>query len=215
MAIHKNVLLVEGQDEVRTIPELMEINGVAWGTRKNPAVWLKDCEGCDNIIDADAIGVELKADGIEALGILLDADEYREDRWKAIRNACRKSGISIMPDELPTDGLIIEIDNEIRFGIWVMPDNKLPGMLETFLGYLLSDDTSSLWEFAKSTIDTAKEKGAPFTEAHYDKAQIYSWLAWQKPPGLQLHIAIKERILDPKHPEAQNFINWFRQLYQL
>jgi hypothetical protein len=215
MAIHKNVLLVEGQDEVRTIPYLMGLNGIDWLEDNKPIVQLRDCKGCDNIINADAIGVELKADGIEALGILLDADEYPRDRWIAIRNACRKTGISSMPDEIPTDGLIVQTDNEIRLGIWIMPDNKLPGMLETFLGYLLSDDTSSLWEFAKSTIDTAKEKGAPFTEAHYDKAQIYSWLAWQKPPGLQLHIAIKERILDPKHPEAQNFINWFRQLYQL
>ena len=27
--------------------------------------------------------------------------------------------------------------------------------------------------------------------------------------------AIKERILDPQHPEAQMFVNWFRKLYQL
>jgi hypothetical protein len=215
MAIHKNVLLVEGQDEVRSIPYLMGLNGIEWSKDNKPIVQLRDCKGCDNIINADAIGVELKADGIEALGILLDADEHPRDRWIAIRNACRKSGISMMPDELPIDGLVVQTDNEIRVGIWIMPDNKLPGMLETFLGYLLPDDTSPLWELAKSTIDIAKERGAPFTEAHHDKAQIYSWLAWQKPPGLQLHIAIKERILDPKHPEAQKFVNWFRQLYQL
>lgn len=50
MAIHKNVLLVEGQDELRTIPELIEINGISWGTRKNPVVLLRDCEGCENFI---------------------------------------------------------------------------------------------------------------------------------------------------------------------
>ena len=96
-----------------------------------------------------------------------------------------------------------------------MPDNKLPGMLETFLGYLLPTDNSLLWEFAESTINSAKAIGAPFTEYHREKARIYSWLAWQKPPGRQLHQAIKERILDPQHPEAQMFVNWFRKLYQL
>jgi hypothetical protein len=216
MAIHKNVLLVEGQDELRTIPELIEINGINWGTRKNPVVLLRDCEGCENIINKDVIAVELKADGIEALGILLDADEYPLDRWIAIRNACRNSkAISNLPDELPEAGLIIEADNGVRVGIWIMPDNKLPGMLETFLGYLLPTDNSTLWEFAESTINSAKEQGAPFTEYHREKARIYSWLAWQKPPGRQLHQAIKERILDPQHPEAQQFIRWFRQLYQL
>ncbi len=216
MAIYKNVLVVEGQDEKRTIPELIELNGIDWGSGKNTIVHIKDYEGYENIIKPGSISTELKADGIEALGILLDADENPIDRWIAIRNACRNSrSISNVPEELPEDGLIIEADNGVRVGIWIMPNNKLPGMLETFLGYLLPPDTSSLWEFAGEAINQAKEQGAPFTEYHRDKARIYSWLAWQKPPGRQLHQAIKERILDPQHPEAQQFVSWFRELYQL
>jgi hypothetical protein len=216
MAIHKNVLLVEGQDEKRTIPELIELNGIDWGSGKNTIVHIKDYEGYENIIKPGSISTELKADGIEALGILLDADEYPQDRWVAIRNACRNSkAVSNIPDDLPEKGLIIEAGNGVRVGIWIMPDNKLPGMLETFLGYLLPTDNSLLWEFAESTINSAKEQGAPFTEYHREKARIYSWLAWQKPPGRQLHQAIKERILDSQHPEAQMFVNWFRELYQL
>jgi hypothetical protein len=216
MAIYKNVLLVEGQDEKRTIPELIELNGINWGSGKNTIVHIKDYEGYENILKPGSISTELKADGIEALGILLDADEQPIDRWIAIRNACRNSNaVSKIPEELPEEGLIIEADNGVRVGIWIMPNNKLPGMLETFLGYLLPTDTSSLWEFAGETIDLAKEQGAPFTEYHRDKARIYSWLAWQKPPGRQLHQAIKERILDPQHPEAQKFVSWFRRLYGL
>jgi hypothetical protein len=216
MAIYKNVLLVEGKDDLRTIPYLIGLNGINWGSGKNTIVHVKDCEGWKNIVKPGLISTELKADGIEVLGILLDADEYPDDRWISIRNACRNSGmISEMPDELPEKGLIIKADNNVRVGIWIMPDNKLPGMLETFLGYLLPTDTSPLWELAEETIDKAKVQGALFTEYHRDKAQIYSWLAWQNPPGMQLHLAIKERILDPQHPEAQRFVSWFRQLYQL
>jgi hypothetical protein len=216
MAIYQNVLLVEGQDELRTIPYLIELNGIDWGNGKNTIVHIKDYEGYENIIKPGSISTELKADGIEALGILLDADEFPLDRWIAIRNACRSSkAISHIPDELPETGLIIEADNGVRVGIWIMPDNKLPGMLETFLGYLLPTDTSSLWELSEKTVDQAKEKGAPFKETHREKAKIYNWLAWQEPPGRQLHQAIKERILDPQHPEAQMFVSWFRQLYQL
>jgi hypothetical protein len=140
----KNVLLVEGQDELRTIPELIESNGINWITGKNTVmVHIEDCQGCENIINKDVIAVELKADGVEALGILLDADDHPQDRWIAIRNACRNSGmITNIPDDLPVEGLIIIADNEVRVGIWIMPDNKLPGMLETFLGYLLPTDTS-------------------------------------------------------------------------
>jgi hypothetical protein len=83
------------------------------------------------------------------------------------------------------------------------------------LGYLLPTDTAALWALAAEAIDKARQQGAPFTEFHRDKAQIYSWLAWQEPPGRQLHDAIKQRILDPKHPEAQLFVAWFRKLYEL
>jgi hypothetical protein len=48
-----------------------------------------------------------------------------------------------------------------------------------------------------------------------DKADIYTWLAWQNPPGRQLHQAIMERILAPSHPDAQKFGNWFKTLYGL
>ncbi len=52
-------------------------------------------------------------------------------------------------------------------------------------------------------------------DAHQHKADIHTWLAWQNPPGRQLHQAVMERILDPKHPKAQIFVNWFRDLYDL
>jgi 5S rRNA maturation endonuclease (ribonuclease M5) len=33
--IHSKVLLVEGKQDVRVIPELIEANGVPWGKRKS------------------------------------------------------------------------------------------------------------------------------------------------------------------------------------
>ncbi|WP_411729037.1 DUF3226 domain-containing protein [Pseudanabaena sp. UWO310] len=44
---------------------------------------------------------------------------------------------------------------------------------------------------------------------------MYTWFAWQDPPGRQLHQAVKETVLDPKHPNAQKFVKWFRDLYGL
>ena len=54
-----------------------------------------------------------------------------------------------------------------------------------------------------------------FKDTHIDKANIYTWLAWQNPPGRQIHQAIMERILNPQHPKAQVFITWFKNLYDL
>jgi ABC-type glycerol-3-phosphate transport system substrate-binding protein len=97
-----------------------------------------------------------------------------------------------------------------------MPDNQTQGMLETFLKYLVPDERQSLWEYAQEVTQEAKQKGARFKDPHHlDKANIYTWLAWQNPPGRQLHDAVKQKILNPNHPKAQDFVKWFKALYDL
>jgi 5S rRNA maturation endonuclease (ribonuclease M5) len=40
--IHSKVLLVEGKQDARVIPELIEANGVNWGTKKSPIVHIRE-----------------------------------------------------------------------------------------------------------------------------------------------------------------------------
>ena len=37
------------------IPEVIEANGVDWGTRRNPIVFIRDYDGCQNLVDPDVI----------------------------------------------------------------------------------------------------------------------------------------------------------------
>jgi hypothetical protein len=212
--VHKNVLLVEGKQEVRTIPELMEANGINWGRKKNPVVYIRDYDGYHQLVDADVIATELQASGLSILGITIDADENPRERWQSIRNACLKS-IPDLPEEIPETGLIHIAPNQVKFGIWIMPDNIMRGMLETFLAYMIPDERELVWQFAQQAATEAKSKGAIYMDTHCDKANIYTWLAWQNPPGRQLHQAIIERILNPQHPNAQKFVQWFKDLYNL
>jgi hypothetical protein len=145
---------------------------------------------------------------------MIDADDNPTGRWQSIRSASLKS-IPDMPEVLPEDGLIHTTPTGIQFGIWIMPDNKMRGMLETFLTYMIPTDSEALWQFAQAVTNESKAKGAVFTDHHLDKANIYTWLAWQNPPGRQLHQAIMEHILQPNHPNAQRFITWFKTLYGL
>ena len=99
-----------------------------------------------------------------------------------------------------------------------MPDNKMRGMLETFLTSIIPTGNEPLWQFAQEAAQEAKSKGATFKDTHLDKANIYTWLAWQDPPGLQIHEPIKhskDQILNPMHPNAQKFVTWFKNLYDL
>jgi hypothetical protein len=217
MANKSKVLLVEGKQDLMVIAYLMEANGVPW-TKNNEPVWIKDCDVYENLVkqlsDPDVILTELKASRFSALGIMIDADDKPEERWQSIRNASLQS-ITGIPEALPEDGLIHTTDTGIRFGIWLMPDNRIRGMLETFLTYMIPTNHEPLWEFAQAVTKEAKSKGAAFIDPHLDKANIYTWLAWQDTPGQQLHQAVEQRIFHPTHPNAQRFVTWFKTLYEL
>lgn len=207
-------LIVEGEQDKRVIPYLIEENGIPWGDTKDKAVVFIESYGSDQFIDADVISTELKASGLTTLGLMVDADDDLPARWRSIRNACLKS-IPDIPEKLPETGLIHNTNKGIKFGVWIMPDNLMRGMLETFLAYLIPDDSEPLWKYAQQVVTESKGKGSLYIDAHLDKAYIYTWLAWQNPPGRQLHNAIKEKILNPQHPNAQTFVNWFKTLYDL
>ncbi|GAB4296130.1 MAG: hypothetical protein Fur0025_33550 [Oscillatoriaceae cyanobacterium] len=207
-------LIVEGEQDKRVIPELMEKNGIKWGETKDTAVVDIEPYGGDGFIDPDFISTKLKASGLTALGLIVDADDDLNARWDSVRNACLKS-IPDIPQHLPKSGLIHVTTAGIKFGVWIMPDNETQGMLETFLAYLIPDDGESLWNYAQQVVDEAKTQGAKFIPSHRDKACIYTWLAWQNEPGQQLHNAVMQKILNPTHPKAQPFVNWFKMLYDL
>ncbi|MDJ0797432.1 MAG: hypothetical protein QNJ51_11480 [Calothrix sp. MO_167.B12] len=184
-------LIVEGEQDKRVIPEFIEANGISWGNKKEKAIVYIDSHGNDQFIDADVISTELKASGLTHLGLIVDADDSPSGRWESVRNACLKS-IPNFPKKLLETGLI-HTTNGIKFGVWIMPDNQMRGMLETFLAYMIPDTSETLWQYAQEVVKEAKSKGATFKEVHSDKANIYTWLAWQDEPGRQLHQAIKER----------------------
>ncbi|MCP4695336.1 MAG: hypothetical protein GY862_00600 [Gammaproteobacteria bacterium] len=212
--ITRKKLLVEGVEDKRVIPYLVEANGVLWGeTPRQAIVYIKDYDGIDNLLSPNVISTELKASGLEIIGIMVDADESVEARWRQIRKQCLKVFPDI-PEELQREGLIHSNINGLKLGIWIMPDNQMSGMLETFLAYLVPDDqVNSVWKHAESSLEKAIMSGAPCKERHLDKAKIHTWLAWQEPPGRQLHNAIMETIFEPSHPKAKPFIKWFRELY--
>jgi len=220
-SIKPKKLLVEGASEKRVIPELMEKNGVPWPSYQIP-VWIDSHNGYENLVKPGGISGELIASDLTHLGIIVDADENELldennkpiKRRQSLRNACLPA-IPDLPAILPSTGLIHFAPNNIKFGIWIMPDNQNKGMLETFLAYLVPDEYNQLWQFAQDQAQEAKNHGATFKNVHKAKANIYTWLDWQDEPGKQLHEAIKEPILNATHPKAQDFVNWFKRLYDL
>jgi len=208
-------LLVEGQDDLRVVPQLMEANGVRWGeSRDTWVVEIDQCDGFDNMVRPGGIETQLKASGLEVLGIIADANDHADRRWQSLRDRCLGRFPDI-PDELPPGGLICANKDGLKLGVWLMPDNRSHGMMETFLTYLVPDHDDAVLKHAESARDQARALGAPYKKTHADKAKIHTWLAWQNEPGRPLHNAVLERILDPHSPHAATFVKWFRSLFEV
>lgn len=206
-------LLVEGKEDKWVIPQLIEANGICWGEDSDTwIVEIDECDGFESMVKQGLIETELKASNLEALGIIADANNNAGKKWDRLRERCGAS-FSDLPDYLPEGGLIAENDAGLKLGVWLMPDNQSHGMMETFLTYLVPDDGDSVLKHAESARDGARALGAPYKDAHADKAKIHTWLAWQDPPGQQLHGAVMQRLLDPCSPHAAAFVKWFRSLF--
>lgn len=211
--IHVKKLLVEGVDK-RVIPELIEANGVTWGETADAAiVFIEDFEGVSNLLKPGVIETELKASGVEIIGILIDANDDADARFNQIRERC-KSQFPDMPEDLPANGLIRTNEEGLKIGVWLMPDNRSHGMLETFLMYLAPNEDNVV-RYAEKACKTARRLGAAYRSVHFEKAKIHTWLAWQDEPGAQLHQAVKEHVLDPRSPHAAPFVTWFRDLFEV
>jgi hypothetical protein len=214
---HPRRLLVEGKEDKMVIPEFME-KFIPWGGKEDWEKWpteIVSFEGVEPLLKPGVIEAELKSSGLEALGVLVDANDDPVGRWGRIRSRAEKA-MPQLPQDLPSEGLVIVNDEGLRFGVWLMPDCSSRGMLETFLMLFIDDATSGLWDFVRVQCAEAKAKhNAPYKDGHRDKAFIHAWLAIQDPPGQQLHSAIIQNILKPNSPHADPFVNWFRKLFQV
>jgi ribosome biogenesis protein Tsr3 len=60
------VLLVEGEEDKRVIPYLIEANGIDWGKPKDPSVYIEAYGGIEVMLEPDEIETRLDASGLDA-----------------------------------------------------------------------------------------------------------------------------------------------------
>ena len=204
---------MEGNTDKRVVPYLMEANGVEW-PEADPPVFIEPYHGVNEILKPEVIEAEMKASGLEALGVVVDANGDAAARWNQVSTWCG-SEFAELPDQIPAEGLEIVHFSGPRFGVWIMPDNRFTGMLEDFLVRLIPDDSRRLYELAQRCVAEASGNGAPFRAVHRTKAEIHTWLAWQDEPAPQLHEAVEHQVLRPMRPESRPFVGWFRSLFRV
>lgn len=140
-------LLVEGNDDLHVVYALCK----HFNLEKTFDV--TDCKGIDNIFNS--LPVRLKgSSATKTVGVIIDADADLRTRWEAIRNILAASGLyGKIPPTCPDKGLILNptIPEDVRFGLWIMPDNRTDGMLEHFTTMLVPAG-DSLMPFIDETL---------------------------------------------------------------
>jgi hypothetical protein len=74
-------------------------------------------------------------------------------------------------------------------------------------------DHDKLMPLAKSATKDAKQMGASFSDTDQIKAEVHTWLAWQREPGLPFGTAVNATLLDPNSRKCQPFLNWLGTLF--
>lgn len=194
--------MVEGPDDKHVVMHICGTRGLGKIDLIHPY------GGKDPLLDG--IRVRLLESEIAALGILLDADEDLEARWQAISSRLSDAGYSEVPATSARDGAVIDAPRSTllpRVGVWLMPNNQVPGILEDFLSFLVPSG-DPLLERASDCIDAIAHGQRPFSDLKRPKALIHTWLAWQQEPGKPFGQAITARYLDPNLPTADLFADW-------
>lgn len=196
-------LFVEGRDDQHVVYSLMQHHAVEKTFEVVPE------EGIDKLLRT--LRVAIKGSDTDRLGIVADADVDLEARWTAITNILKNAGYKKLPKLPSPEGTIITQSEKPRIGIWLMPNNTVPGMLEDFIEFLVPDG-DALWKQAGQCVETIAGM-AKFPPQHKIKACVHTWLAWQEEPGKPLGQAITARYFNAEAQYAHQFVAWIRRLF--
>lgn len=208
-------LLVEGKNDCHVIwalcskyqvPETFSVEIVV-----NDDFKQKGSQGVEELIAS--LPAKLDEGNLETLGIVVDADLDLAARWQAVTNKLKDFGYQNIPKVPPETGWIDLQPGLPKIGVWVMPDNKVPGMLEDFVASLIPSE-DNLREKAAAILDEIElEKLNCYSPTHRKKAFIHTWLAWQSKPGMPMGQAITAKALSNDSAIASIFITWLNNLF--
>lgn len=197
------VLLVEGQDDLHVLWALFQAHSV-------PETFsVVKADGIEPLLES--VPVRLKASNLERFGVVLDADEDSQARWEQLRGRLILSGCKEFPEAPKPGGTVVQMEDGPRVGAWLMPDNKLPGMLESFLAFLVPGPDKLLPRIDRF-LDSIPMEDRRCPTARLPKARIHAWLAIQEEPGKPLGQAITAKYLDARQEVVVPFLDWIRAL---
>ncbi len=203
-------LLVEGKNDQHVVWALCQQHQIPKTfSVETPADQEK--EGIDALLEG--LPLRLKAENLTVLGIIVDANHDLAARWQAVRYHFNRRGYADMPHQPPPDGWVSSASDLPRVGVWLMPNNQLPGMLESFIAELIPSHDQLHLKAEAILQEIERASLNRYQSIHHPKALIHTWLAWQKTPGMPMGQAITAQALKYDSPIAKIFIAWLKRLF--
>lgn len=198
---NSKVLLVEGLDDKHVVRHLCYKIGL------KQDFYTRNMGSITKLLPV--IIPQIKAPGLNTIGIIVDANSDMNSRWRAISDRLRQANIELPPDGPFSEGTIIP--GVPRIGIWLMPDNRSPGELEDFVQTMIPVD-DPVWPMSKQYIDGIPNALRKFEKKKKSRAELYAWLATRKKPKL-MGIAIKAKDLRIDGALCRSFAAWMQRLF--
>lgn len=214
----KNILIVEGEAD-RGFFEVL-CNGLKLGgnVKVAPPKQLggthNSKEGVFNILDSHL--PQLDDGTLLRLAIVVDADSSSDgkgfaDTQHRVEEIVSQYGFSAPVVNAQGGCLFPHPDGLNAFGLWVMPNHADDGMLEHWLSQCVNPAQIALFHHAQASV--AAPPTPLFKPLRRAKADIATWLAWQKKPGEGLYHCIEAGLLDKTAPQYLALVCWLRAVF--
>ncbi len=178
----------------------------------------------------------LRDDPRNRLGIVVDADYTNLNggfaaRWKTVTDILQKQDrdyiINLPPDQAYVGNIFQHDCGLPPVGLWIMPDHRGDGMLEDFIkSAVCQGKPQRLLEHATECVNQLPKELKLFSDFHQTKAGVYTWLAWQNPPGQSFanlfpkasrsplpSTQLPSPLIDLESEEIKGFKKWLEQVF--
>lgn len=216
---HRNVLLVEGEADRGFFEALCRLLNISADVR---VATPKDVGGSHNTKAGvlshltSVLLAQLQDGQLARIGVVVDADRAAHGGGFAVtlqRFTDALAQGAYQPDPMAAAGLVFSHpDGLADLGLWIMPNNLDEGMLEDWIKQCINPSESALYQHAEKSIDAIP--GAPkFQPWHRSKAEVATWLAWQKKPEHGLYNAAQTDLINVEAPLFKALQAWLRHVF--
>jgi hypothetical protein len=220
-------LFVEGKDDVSVVNALLTRHGVDTECGKKH-LFIQYSRNVDGVLDSIPEAIKVSTD--RPVGFVVDIDIEIANRWGAVCAKLREAEFDDIPAQCPLGGFFGRMPGyPCQFGVWLMPDCQTNYAKMEHLIQSLIRQGDPVWEYAKTAVAEAarlitvaneqRQPGTPEWDRYRDvdciKAEVHTWIAWQKYPGAPLGAAVNDYILGHDSAQARSFLLWLKQLYGL